>query len=115
MTDVELEPAGPGAWQILQERIRQVVAEGYDASHDDEHGEGELVDAAVMYCRVAAAQVSERSAYEIAPEARWPWDSASWKPADDPVWNLVRAGALIAAEIDRLLRYAAADRSGVAG
>jgi hypothetical protein len=32
----------------------------------------------------------------------WPWDQKWWKPSDDPVKNLVKAGALIAAEIDRL-------------
>lgn len=34
----------------------------------------------------------------------WPWEDAAWKPVDDPIRNLVKAGALIAAEIDRLLR-----------
>lgn len=32
----------------------------------------------------------------------WPWDMKWWKPSDDPIKNLVKAGALIAAEIDRL-------------
>lgn len=32
----------------------------------------------------------------------WPWDYKWWKPSDDPIKNLVKAGALIAAEIDRL-------------
>lgn len=36
----------------------------------------------------------------------WPWATDWWKPSDDPITNLVRAGALIAAEIDRLLREA---------
>lgn len=36
----------------------------------------------------------------------WPWDEASWKPDNDPVRTLVKAGALIAAEIDRELRRA---------
>jgi len=34
-----------------------------------------------------------------------PFDEEWWKPSpDDPVWQLVKAGALIAAEIDRLRR-----------
>jgi hypothetical protein len=34
----------------------------------------------------------------------WPWDGEWWKPNyNDPVRNLVKAGALIAAEIDRVL------------
>ena len=32
----------------------------------------------------------------------WPWDKKWWKPSDDPIKNLIKAGALIAAEIDRL-------------
>jgi hypothetical protein len=34
----------------------------------------------------------------------WPWDYDWWKPSDDPIRNLTKAGALIAAEIDRLNR-----------
>jgi hypothetical protein len=34
----------------------------------------------------------------------WPWDAEWWKPSPDSVRNLVKAGALIAAEIDRLQR-----------
>jgi hypothetical protein len=41
------------------------------------------------------------------PRFDWPWDASWWKPSNDPVRNLVKAGALIAAEIDRLQRAAA--------
>jgi hypothetical protein len=34
----------------------------------------------------------------------WPWDLSWLKPSPDPKHNLVKAGALIAAEIDRLNR-----------
>lgn len=34
----------------------------------------------------------------------WPWADDWWNPSDDPVRNLVKAGALIAAEIDRIQR-----------
>jgi len=33
---------------------------------------------------------------------RWPWGTDTWRPDVDPVVNLARAGALLAAEIDRL-------------
>lgn len=39
--------------------------------------------------------------WDEAPD-RWPWAPEAWKPDPDPVRNLVKAGALIAAEIDRL-------------
>lgn len=34
----------------------------------------------------------------------WPFNRKEWKPSSDPIRNLVKAGALIAAEIDRLHR-----------
>ena len=39
---------------------------------------------------------------KVRPCWDWPWAKKWWKPSDDPVRNLVKAGALIAAEIDRL-------------
>lgn len=39
----------------------------------------------------------------------WPWPVESWKPSPEPARNLEKAGALIAAEIDRLERLAAPD------
>ena len=40
------------------------------------------------------------------PRFDWPssWNTSWWKPSADPIRNLVKAGALIAAEIDRLQR-----------
>lgn len=40
----------------------------------------------------------------VPSDGEWPFDAEWWKPSNDPVRNLVKAGALIAAEIDRLLR-----------
>jgi hypothetical protein len=37
------------------------------------------------------------------PPPNWPWDAKWWKPSVDHVRNLVKAGALIAAEIDRMI------------
>ena len=34
----------------------------------------------------------------------WPWEPASFKPQDGQIRNLVKSGALIAAEIERLQR-----------
>ncbi len=43
---------------------------------------------------------------------QWPedWEAEAWKPSADPVRNLVKAGALIAAEIDRLQRASERER-----
>jgi len=86
MTGVEL---------IAAERQRQMDHEGWSPYHDDTHTRGQLARAAARY----AIQHTNVSVTTI----RWPWAWAWWKPKD-PIRNLVRAGALIAAEIDRIQR-----------
>jgi len=85
-----------GVERIAAERQRQIEKEGWTPEHDAEHIEGELRDAAIAY-----AQVCDPRAGECAQDV-FPWDDSWWKPSDDPIPNLVKAGALIAAEIDRL-------------
>lgn len=84
---------------IAEERQRQIDAEGWTPEHDDEHCCGELADAAWCYLHYFMS-------FPFVGDAptNWPWDLSWWKPSDDPVRNLVKAGALIAAEIDRLQR-----------
>lgn len=94
---------------IAGERYRQRTQEGYTSEHDDKHSLGDLADAAACYAQVAGAQTRGASAKEfpaemMMSEAGWPWEEESWKPSDDPIRNLVKAGALIAAEIDRIHR-----------
>lgn len=98
---------------IADERKRQIEAEGFTAEHDahEDHQGGELSFVAENYCRVASTQIADQhfgveavsGEYDGLPE-NWPlsWDKGWWKPSDDPIRNLVKAGALIAAEIDRL-------------
>lgn len=95
-----------GAKRIAAERRRQVEREGWSPDHDDGHEDGSLACAAASYALEAAMQSGGRSALLTkASEAAWPWDADDWKPKD-VLRNLERAGALIAAEIDRLLRAA---------
>lgn len=84
-----------GAELITAERQRQINVEGWTPEHDARHDGQELVAAAVAYASVGDYH------HGWVPDF-WPWDDAAWKPSDDAVRNLVRAGALIAAEIDRL-------------
>lgn len=85
-----------GVNQIAGERGRQITCEGWTPAHDDAHKRGELVSAAACY-------LAHGSAFDgIHPD--WPWEESWWKPSDIPIRNLVKAGALIAAEIDRLQR-----------
>ena len=84
---------------IAEERQRQIDAEGYSAEHDDEHTDDDLRWAASCYLLHGHLFIDDTPvAYRF-----WPWSRDSWKPADE-VRNLVKAGALIAGEIDRLQR-----------
>lgn len=106
---------------IRQERIRQIEKEGFDAEKDQAYMLGELAAAAQCYTRFAVLQLGAKrmkarrnlSVYEqmmeeigkleTQPPGIWPWDVSWWKPSDDPVNNLKKAGALTAAQIDRVL------------
>lgn len=88
-----------GAFVITQERLRQISNEGWTPQHDADHTQAELTRAAVCYAEFAIG----RMVYQTnTPPSMWPWDAEWWKPSEDPIRNLVKAGALIAAEIDRL-------------
>jgi hypothetical protein len=102
-----------GAALIAAERERQKAVEGWTPEHDDEHSEGALVRAAESYL-IAAEAPALRNLQGGPPPTMWPFDEDFWKPSPDPVRNLVKAGALIAAEIDRLQRAALYERDGVA-
>ena len=89
-----------GSSLISVERARQINEEEWTAEHDDQHAKGELVDAAISYAAFSYAK-NDPSVYR----SWWPWEWKWWKPDNKrTVRNLVKAGALIAAEIDRLLR-----------
>lgn len=94
---------------ITAERKRQIEVEGWNLERDCMiHTTGELSMAAACY-----ALPSRRRGYDDAYDIMtkkfirvpkdWPWHHSWWKPtADDRIRELVKAGALICAEIDRL-------------
>lgn len=88
-----------GIERIADERARQISVEGWSPLHDQQYLRGQLVDASLSYI-YAAINVGHPAMQN--PPIEWPWDSEWWKPSDDPIRNLEKAGALIAAEIDRL-------------
>jgi|SRR5665213_3084850 len=94
----------PGAEQIAAERQRQIDVEGYTSEHDAEYHRSELGIAALCYlvCALAGSLHLEDNISALPAPNEWPWDDALWKPSTDPIRNLEKAGALIAAEIDRL-------------
>lgn len=94
-----------GAQLIAVERLRQIEVEGYTAGHDASHlrlgYEDALVRAAVCYATPPDHRLRNYSQDDH--PRYWPWAPEYWKPCpDDRVRELVKAGALIAAEIDRL-------------
>lgn len=105
--------AEPVAWRdVLAERRRQVETEGWTAAHDDEHGNGEMAQAAAVYALCSAASPPNRAVmdefgqYNSVPfkiRNFWPWGE-NWLKPKDRRSDLVRAAALILAEIERLDR-----------
>lgn len=95
---------------IARERARQREKEGWSAKHDDDHDGGELALAAACYVLAEPARQPGTAAAWLRVQTDfqwllWPWDRDSWKPTpEDRIHELVKAGALIAAEIDRLQR-----------
>lgn len=93
--------------EIAAERRRQIDAEGWSAEHDDQHKTGELARAAACYAlHVGRLQHPRATWWPQHPPGAWPWDDTWWKPRD-PRRDLIRAAALIVAEIERLDRTAA--------
>lgn len=98
---IALAHADPVAWSdVLDERCRQVNSEGWTPEHDDAHENGELASAASCY--VLYSHADETSKKLHCPFG-WPWDYAWWKPTT-PRRDLVKAAALLLAEIERLDR-----------
>lgn len=99
MTGVEL---------IAKERQRQIEKEGWSFKKDIKtHPNGELAMAATCYLLdYFGNQVPEtRAYYRNQAITNWPWAEEWWKPTPkDPIRQLTKAGALVAAEIDRLQR-----------
>lgn len=94
-----LAEASPGAAQIYNERLRQIIKEGWTHAHDDQYKIGVLSTAAGCYI-----VYGENPDYpEGTPPPEWPWDAEYWRPRDF-ARNHVRAGALIAAELDLIAR-----------
>lgn len=90
-----------GAELISIERTRQILMEGY--TDDGRYVNSELARAAGAYiANVVAVQRREHARAHLSGASSWPWGLESFKPSDDPIRTLVKAGALIAAEIDRL-------------
>ena len=83
------------AIELIKEERQNQIDQGYSEFHDDRLKNFELAMAADSYIMTVISPDEEGDAT---------WMKNKWKPSDDPIRNLVKAGALIAAEIDRLQR-----------
>ena len=99
---------------IAEERKRQIEFEGYTPQHDFEHTASEMISAAQAYLHSADLHILSESFdpsdswhktnepfYWNEVKKYWPWDEKSFKPTTT-LRDLVKAGAVIAAVIDRL-------------
>lgn len=96
--------ASRGAGLITNERVRQITEEGHTPEGDRNQGDL-LARAGVEYANVAVSVLrSGPEAAHFDPPLRWnwPWSNEFWKPSEDPIRDLTKAGALIAAAIDSL-------------
>jgi len=120
-----LKPEQKSAIQLIaDERQRQVEVEGWTEQHDDSHTDFQMSMAAACYVsenvskhlenifKTNQSPLAEFKIYQLKDfkgkpigwTRGWPWDNKWWKPSTDKIRNLVKAGALIAAEIERLQR-----------
>ncbi|HBS6692588.1 ead/Ea22-like family protein [Klebsiella variicola] len=98
IAELESRTVTAAAADVLAERQRQVTAEGWTDERDDGYQNSELADAAACYAIHAHNQ-------GFSTPAHWPWSQDWWKQTS-PRRDLVKAGALILAEIERLDRAA---------
>lgn len=87
------------AADVLAERRRQREVEGWTDKHDDEHQTGGMTFAAAAYAVHAHAGTSMSSALW-----RWTGWATNWFKPKDTRRDLVRAAALLLAEIERIDR-----------
>lgn len=116
-----------GAELIALERQRQVSVEGWTPEHDDEHEDGDLAVAAACYATPVLLYEKKEWANGTTFSDPWRWDD-KWdgrkhsgnvvlesNPLNvnihERIRQLEKAGGLVAAEIDRLIRVA--NRKGI--
>lgn len=91
--------------EIRRERERQMQAEGWTPEYDDDHVDGELATAAACYA-LGHAELSSVTTGDnwstLTRVSLWPFEGM-WKPRDGRS-NLIKAGALIVAELERIDR-----------
>lgn len=105
-------PSDRALSDIAAERRRQIEGEGWTREHDDQWRRGEIAGAAACYAmQVTLDGIGQRQLADTVKHTileLWPWASHWWKPTTARR-DLVKAAALILAEIERLDRMEAQD------
>lgn len=97
-------PKSRGVKLIARERERQIEEEGWTREHDAAYPDGSLSRAAICYATDAPIYHKVLTKAGIHFTDPWPWSSVHDKRhKHDRKRRLVIAGALIAAELDRLM------------
>lgn len=115
LTDAGRGALGQGAMSkalddVAAERRRQVDKEGWTPDHDDQHGDFALAAAAACYAYRASRPPHDGRFGNGYPPPMWPgWATAWWKPKSRRE-DLIRAAALIIAEVERLDRRSALEQ-----
>ena len=92
---------------IADERARQINIEEFSNTSDDYQTKGQLAVAAACYATPPYNRHSVLLGFSSVFEELWPFKMDWWKPTrEDRIRELVKAGALIVAEIERLQRAA---------
>lgn len=103
---------------VLKERVEQVEKHDYDDVHDDKYLNAQLTRAGVHYAAAAASAImlKDKSYAGLTPLTvqtgfDWPWPLSFWKTG--PIRKmLIKAAALIIAEIERIDRIEAKKEEG---
>lgn len=96
-----------GVLLIAREREEQIKKHGWSDAHDDSYTDGQLALAAYAYCLPESERPGATNASGVFIPSGWPWADHWWRPSpENRIRELAKAGALIAAEIDRLQRLA---------
>lgn len=101
--------AGTALHLFAAERSRQIQAEGYSPDKDDGYVNGHLARAAATYALPNQQRLESPYTYHTDEgkhvPCMWPWGAKSWKPTpNDRLREVVKAGALLLAEAERLIR-----------
>lgn len=105
---IEMFYSEDGVKLIAEERQRQIEKEGWTPEHDAEHVDGELANAAAYYAMTENTIdfIDNKCGNDMHLHI-WPFEIKSLKRTpENRVRELQKAGALIAAELDRLIREA---------